>query len=137
MAARAEEAIALRRPPRRRGRMMLEPEVEARPWAEQLAIDDASYREQLAYLFERSAFYREKLAAAGISTARAAGGLADIGALPLTEKHELRATCTPANPIGAHLCADAGRDRPHLLHERHDRDAELHPADRRRPRRTG
>ena len=45
---------------------MLDPEVESRPWAEQLALDDASYREQLAYLFARSAFYREKLAAAGI-----------------------------------------------------------------------
>ena len=60
---------------------------------------------QLAYLFERSAFYREKLGAAGIDSAEAAGGLADIARLPLTEKHELRATCTPDNPIGAHLCA--------------------------------
>jgi phenylacetate-CoA ligase len=25
--------------------------------------------------------------------------------LPLTDKREIRATCTPANPIGAHLCA--------------------------------
>ena len=37
---------------------MLAPEVEALPWAEQLVIDDQSYRAQLAYLFERSAFYR-------------------------------------------------------------------------------
>ena len=42
-------------------RVMLEPEVETRPWDEQLALDDASYRAQLAYLLERSAFYREKL----------------------------------------------------------------------------
>ena len=48
---------------------MLAPEVEARPWDEQLALDDASYREQLAYLLERSAFYREKLGVAGIATA--------------------------------------------------------------------
>src|SRR6266536_2860813 len=41
------------RVPARTG-MMLEPEVEGRPWAEQLAVDDASYRSQLAYLFERS-----------------------------------------------------------------------------------
>ena len=79
--------------------------VETRPWAEQLALDDASYRTQLAYLFERSAFYRDKLAAAGVDSAGAAGGLADIAALPLTEKHELKATCTPAEPVGAHLCA--------------------------------
>jgi phenylacetate-CoA ligase len=84
---------------------MFEPEVETRPWAEQHAIDDASYRRQLEYLFERSAFYREKLAAAGVDSAEAAGGLADIARLPLTEKHELRATCTAGNPIGTHLCA--------------------------------
>ncbi len=64
-----------------------------------------SYRTQLAYLFDRSAFYREKLSAAGFASAEAAGGLAEIAQLPLTEKHELRATCTPDNPIGAHLCA--------------------------------
>jgi phenylacetate-CoA ligase len=80
--------------------MMLAPEVESRPWAEQLAIDDASYRTQLAYLLERSAFYRDKLAGAG-----SVGGLEDIAQLPLTEKRELRATCTPGNPMGTHLCA--------------------------------
>jgi phenylacetate-CoA ligase len=85
--------------------MMLEPDVETRPWAEQLTIDDASYREQVSYLFERSLFYREKLSEAGVSSAREAGGLADIGALPLTEKRELKATCTADNPFGAHLCA--------------------------------
>lgn len=31
--------------------------------------------------------------------------LADIAQLPLTEKAELRATVTPENPFGAHLCA--------------------------------
>jgi phenylacetate-CoA ligase len=85
---------------------MLEPEVETRPWAEQLAADDARYRTQLAYLFDRSAFYRDKLSAAGFDTAEAAGGLADIAGLPLTDKRALRATCTPDNPIGAHLCAE-------------------------------
>jgi phenylacetate-CoA ligase len=84
---------------------MLDSDLEARPWAEQLAVDDARYRTQLAYLFERSGFYRRKLTAAGFATERAAGGLADIAELPLTEKHEIRATCTPDNPIGAHLCA--------------------------------
>jgi len=84
---------------------MLDAEVETRPWAEQAALDDASYREQLAYLFERSRFYREKLRAAGFVSARAVGGLAQVAELPLTEKRELRATCTPENPVGAHLCA--------------------------------
>jgi phenylacetate-CoA ligase len=62
--------------------------------------DDAAYREQIAYLLERSPFYREKLAGYD------AGGLEDIGRLPLTEKSEIRATVTPENPIGAHLCAE-------------------------------
>jgi phenylacetate-CoA ligase len=84
---------------------MLEPEVETRPWDEQFALDDESYRTQLAYLFERSAFYREKLAAAGFASPRAAGGLADIAQLPLTEKDEIRASSTTENPIGTHLCA--------------------------------
>jgi phenylacetate-CoA ligase len=61
--------------------------------------DEDAYREQIAYLLDRSAFYREKLA--GLRP----GGLADIAALPLTDKHEIRATVTPENPIGAHLCA--------------------------------
>ena len=84
---------------------MLAPEVETRPWDEQLALDDASYRAQLEYLFERSAFYRQKLSGAGFAAAKSAGGLTEISALPLTDKQELRATCTPENPIGAHLCA--------------------------------
>ena len=85
---------------------MLAPEVEARPWAEQLALDDERYRAQLAYLFERSAFYREKLTAAGVASAEEAGGLADLAGLPLTEKSELKATATADNPFGAHLAAD-------------------------------
>ncbi len=80
-------------------------EVETRPWAEQLAEDDASYRTQLAYLFDRSALYRDKLSAAGFDSASSAGGLAEISRLPLSDKREIRATVTPSNPIGAHLCA--------------------------------
>jgi phenylacetate-CoA ligase len=75
---------------------------ETRSWANQLNVDDASYRSQLAYLLEHSAFYRDKL---GLTSVEDAGGLADIARLPLTEKREIRATCTPDKPIGAHLCA--------------------------------
>jgi phenylacetate-CoA ligase len=82
---------------------MLEPEVESRPWEEQLALDDEAYRVQLAYLLERSHFYRAKL---GVERPEEAGGLADIGSLPLTEKAELKATATPDNPVGAHLCVE-------------------------------
>ena len=82
--------------------------VETTPWEEQLEADDASYRDQLAYLYERSAFYREKLGQAGFASAEAAGGLGDIARLPLTEKAEIRASRTDDNPFGAHLCAQPG-----------------------------
>jgi phenylacetate-CoA ligase len=79
-------------------------ELETLPWSAQLARDEEAYRAQLAYLFERSGFYRQKLSAAGFASQPAAGGLANLGHLPLTEKAELTGTCTAANPIGTHLC---------------------------------
>lgn len=79
---------------------MLAPEIESLPWAEQIVLDDAMYRKQMAYLMERSAFYKAKLR--GFT----AGGLADIAALPFTEKNEIRASCTADNPIGTHLCVE-------------------------------
>jgi phenylacetate-CoA ligase len=82
---------------------MLDPAVEGRSWDEQTALDSASYTEQLAYLVERSAFYRTKL---GIGSAAEAGGLADIAGLPLTEKDELRATRSVEEPFGTQLCVD-------------------------------
>jgi len=85
--------------------MMVDPQIEARPWTEQLEVDDASYRTQLAYLLDRSPLYRDKLGAVGIASAAEVGGLDQIGALPFTEKAELKATVTADNPIGAHLCA--------------------------------
>ena len=75
---------------------------ERLPWLDQFALDDASFREQLAYLLERSPFYREKLAGVDVGI-----GLDQIARLPLTEKHEVKATCTPEQPFGAHLCVGA------------------------------
>jgi phenylacetate-CoA ligase len=86
--------------------VILAPEIETRPWEEQRGLDDAAYREQVAYLLERSPFYRSKLGAAGIAGAGDAGGLDDLGDLPLTEKQELRDTATRENPIGAHLAVE-------------------------------
>jgi phenylacetate-CoA ligase len=75
-------------------------EAERLPWAEQHVLDDRAYREQVAFLLARSPFYRAKLADHDV------GGLDDIGLLPLTEKQELKATCTAENPVGAHLCVE-------------------------------
>jgi phenylacetate-CoA ligase len=85
--------------------MILDREVETRPWAEQRRIDDASYRSQIEYLLARSPFYREKLSAAGFPSARDVGGLDEIVKLPFTEKDELRATRSEGEPIGTHLAA--------------------------------
>jgi phenylacetate-CoA ligase len=76
--------------------VIVDAEVETRSWDEQLALDDESFREQVAYLLERSPFYRDKL--------DGPVGLADIARLPFTEKAELKATATAENPVGAHLC---------------------------------
>ena len=79
----------------------------------------------------------ESSARRGSATPRRPAGWPRSRALPLTDKQELRETVTAENPIGAHLCVGPRRDRPHLLDQRHHRHAELHPADRRRPRQLG
>jgi phenylacetate-CoA ligase len=81
-------------------------EIETRPWAEQLALDDAAYRSELSYLLDRSGFYRDKLTVAGVGSAEDAGGLAGIAELPLTDKREIKSTQTATEPIGSHLCVE-------------------------------
>jgi phenylacetate-CoA ligase len=61
-----------------------------------------SYRVQIARLYERSPFYRNKLHAAGFASAQAVGGLERIAELPFTEKDELRASQAEHPPLGAH-----------------------------------
>jgi phenylacetate-CoA ligase len=75
-------------------------DAERLPPDRRRALDDAAFREQLAYLLERSPFYRRKLG--GIEPA---GGLDEIARLPLTDKRELKETATADNPVGDHLCA--------------------------------
>jgi len=83
---------------------MFDPEIESAPWAARRGADEALYRRQVAYLFDKSRFYRNKLAAAGFPTPEAVGGLDAISALPLTEKDEIRQTRNDDNPIGDHCC---------------------------------
>ncbi len=84
---------------------LTEPDIEAAPWEGQQAADEAPYRRQIAYLIERSRFYRDKLARAGFASAESVGGLADIARLPFTEKDELRASRSADEPIGTHCTA--------------------------------
>ncbi|MBV9198481.1 MAG: phenylacetate--CoA ligase family protein, partial [Alphaproteobacteria bacterium] len=82
------------------------PEVETRSADAQRARDRATWRAQIAYLFEHSQFYREKLQAAGIPNAPAAGELDDLPRLPFTEKAEIRRSQAEHPPFGSHLAAD-------------------------------
>ena len=66
------------------------------------------YRAQIARLFERSAFYRAKLQAAGFADAAAVGGLERIAALPFTEKDELRRSQGSQPPLGGHAAIEIG-----------------------------
>jgi phenylacetate-CoA ligase len=85
--------------------MLQEPEIETLPWLEQRARDNAAYREQIRYLYNRSEFFRSKLTANGFPTPESVGGLDEIDALPLTEKDELRKSRSDAHPIGTQLAA--------------------------------
>ena len=88
--------------------MLFEPDVETRAWADRHRLDDGAYRSQIAYLLEHSRFYRKKLGESGIRTADDAGGLSDIDRLPFTEKDELRASRSTAEPVGTHLAVAIG-----------------------------
>lgn len=85
------------------------PEVETRAPEAQRARDRETWKAQIAYLFERSAFYREKLQAAGIADANAAGSLEDSARLPFTEKDEIRRSQSERPPFGKHLAADPAK----------------------------
>ena len=87
---------------------MFDREVETRTLDEQHKRDDALYRKQITYLFERSDFYQRKLKEAGFDDAESIGGVDAIGVLPFTVKDEIRKTQAEDPPLGAHVCADGG-----------------------------
>ena len=82
---------------------MFDREIETRAVDEQFALDRATYRNQVRYLFERSAFYQRKLREAGFHSPEQVGELDNIAHLPFTEKDELRATQAAFPPFGEHL----------------------------------
>jgi phenylacetate-CoA ligase len=84
---------------------VIEPEIESAPWGTQGELDAPLYLEQIRHLFDRSRFYREKLAAAGFASPGDVGRLADIARLPTTEKDELRKSRSRDEPIGTHRTA--------------------------------
>ncbi len=83
--------------------MIYDKEVETRPVEQQFELDRESYRRQVRYLFENSAFYQKKFEEAGLSSPEEIGELDDISKLPFTEKDELRKTQASSPPFGEHL----------------------------------
>jgi phenylacetate-CoA ligase len=86
--------------------MMYDPDIETRSVDAQFALDRPSYRKQIAYLFANSAFYKQKLTAAGFNSPDAVGDLGAITLLPFTEKDELRQTQASSPPFGEHLACN-------------------------------
>ncbi|MBT3808235.1 MAG: phenylacetate--CoA ligase family protein, partial [Rhodospirillaceae bacterium] len=84
---------------------LFDPEAETRDLADQKRLDEPVYRKQIAYLFERSEFYRDKFKAAGFKTPESVGGLDELRHLPFTVKDELRASQAEHLPLGKQLAA--------------------------------
>jgi len=65
-----------------------------------------TYRRQIERLFAHSAFYQDKLRAAGFDSPDAVGGIENLAALPFTEKDELRKSQAEHPPLGSHAAID-------------------------------
>lgn len=78
--------------------------VEGLDAAAAARLQDERLREQLDYLWERSAFYRDKLTAAGLGPGDVRA-VADLARVPMTTKQELRDSLAAAPPLGRHLAA--------------------------------
>ncbi len=107
MAAGAEEAIEYESGrPEDRSALMLAPEVETRPWAEQLAADDAAYRDPARLPVRALGLLPREAGGAPASRRprRRAGSPRSRGCRsPRSTSCARRAR--PDNPVGAHLCA--------------------------------
>lgn len=72
------------------------------------AFEDERLRQQLAYTWTHSPFYRHKWAAAGVAPQQV-HGVDDLALLPFTEKHEFQATQEATPPLGGNQCAPLDR----------------------------
>lgn len=78
------------------------PEFETAAPGALAPLEEERLRAQLAWVLERSPFYREKLRGVDPRGVR----LGDLAALPFTTKAEIRATQQQYPPLGGHACAD-------------------------------
>jgi phenylacetate-CoA ligase len=82
--------------------------VETMPVEQLREADEEHLRQQIAYCHQRSAYYQEKLSAAGVdpSSIRA---IEDLASLPLSTKDELRHEQANDPPLGGYRCAPPDR----------------------------
>jgi phenylacetate-CoA ligase len=83
----------------------LDKKIETASLKQVQRLQEAKLARQLDYLFTRSLFYQEKLAAAGIRR-KAYRRLRDIEHFPFTTKEELRESQRLQPPLGKHIAAD-------------------------------
>ncbi len=81
------------------------PDDECAPPAQRDALILAKLRAQIAWAWEKSAFYRRKWQAAGVGP-QTLGTLADLARFPVVHKHELRAAQEASPPFGDYLCIE-------------------------------
>lgn len=80
------------------------PEIETMPREQVRELQSRRLREQVAYVFERSPFYRRKFGEIGLEPGDVQG-LEDLRKLPFISKDELRRSQDETPPFGAHVCA--------------------------------
>jgi phenylacetate-CoA ligase len=80
-------------------------EIETMKPGDLRMLQQAKLATQLDYLYVRSAFYREKFAAAGICR-EDYRDLNDLALFPFTTKEELRESQQAFPPLGSHMAAD-------------------------------
>lgn len=79
-------------------------DIEGLPFAEIRAIQNERLVAQMAYLWEHSAFYQDKLAGAGLDRESVAT-VDDLTNVPFTIKDEMRRSTAANPPLGDHLAA--------------------------------
>lgn len=85
--------------------VMWSPEIETMPRELLRELQSERLREQVAYVHERSPFYRRKFSEVGLEPGDV-NGLEDLHKLPFTSKDELRRSQEQTPPLGAHVCAN-------------------------------
>jgi phenylacetate-CoA ligase len=81
------------------------PEIETMHREQLRELQDERLREQVAYVYQRSAFYRRKFGEVGLQPGDVTG-VEDLHKLPFTTKDELRESQAESPPFGTHVCAD-------------------------------